>query len=56
MKGEKILLVEDEESVLGLNTRRLKEEGYQMLAARPLKEARAFTWESPSDLVMFPCV
>ena len=56
MKGEKILLVEDEEAVLALNRRRLQEEGYQVFSARTLKEARALSWEYPPDLVILDVI
>lgn len=52
MNGGYILLVEDEKAVSELNRRYLETAGYQVSAARTIKEARAAVWERPPDLVI----
>lgn len=44
MNGGYILLVEDEKAVSELNRRYLETAGYQVSAARTIKEARAAVW------------
>ncbi len=48
----KILIVEDETDILALNTRHLEAQGYEVIKASTLAQARAAIWERPPDLVL----
>ena len=52
MRRPRILLVEDEDDILQVNTRHLAGQGYEVTAAQTLKEAREAVLRQPPDLVL----
>lgn len=52
MRKAKILMVEDESDVLALNKAHLEGQGYSVLPARTLAEARNILWEHAPDFVL----
>lgn len=52
MNEKHILLVEDEDSVLTLNQKRLIKQGYNVFAAKTISDARTSVWECPPDLLV----
>lgn len=52
MKKSLILLVEDELHIQALNRQFLEREGYTVLCADTLAEARRIIWETPVDLIL----
>lgn len=52
MRKAQILLVEDDEDVLFLNKKHLMLQGYEVMTAATLKEARTLIWEHPPDLIV----
>jgi DNA-binding response OmpR family regulator len=52
MKKPRIMLVEDETDVMRANREYLEEQGYEVLCAETLQEARVCLWETPADLIL----
>ena len=52
MRKPRILIVEDETDVLEANRLFLEAEGYEVICAINLKEARNVLWERPPDLIL----
>ena len=52
MRKPRILIVEDETDVLDVNRAYLESEGYEVVCAINLKEARNAVWEFPPDLIL----
>lgn len=52
MRQARVLLVEDEPNVLGVNAEFLRGKGYEVCGAQTIAEARALLWERPFDLIV----
>lgn len=52
MRRAKILLIEDETDVLALNRKHLSRQGYEVMCATTLAEARSLFWEHLPDLIV----
>ncbi len=52
MRKDRILIVEDETDVLDANRMHLEMEGYEVVCAINLHEARNAVWEQPPDLIL----
>lgn len=52
MRKPRVLLVEDEVGILQVNTRHLEGQGYEVVAAQTLKEAKEAVLRQPPDLVL----
>lgn len=56
MRKRKILIVEDETDVLDANRVFLESEGYEVVCAINLSEARNAVWEQPPDLILLDVI
>jgi DNA-binding response OmpR family regulator len=52
MRKPRILVVEDEDDILQVNIKHLNGQGYEVIAAQTLKEAREAVLRQPPDLVL----
>lgn len=52
LRKPRVLVVEDEISILQVNTRHLEGQGYEVVAAQSLKEAKEAVLRQPPDLVL----